>query len=76
MNMYSVRPDEFQTRSRHLWTVKSKPDDFRVVEVLFPSKQLASSGGHTAIVVTKTYLTTFQAVELLAHHTSTSVTVH
>lgn len=73
MNMHSVKSEEFQTISRQCWRVKSKPDDFRVVEVLFPSRQLASSGGHTAIVVTKTYLTTFQAVEILAHHTNTSV---
>jgi tRNA pseudouridine13 synthase len=39
----------------------------------FPRNSCRLSGGHTAIVVTKAYLTTFQAVELLAHHTSTSV---
>lgn len=59
--------------SRQFWKVKAKPDDFRVVEVLFPSRPSALVGGHTAIIVTKAYLTTFQAVELLAHHTSTSV---
>jgi tRNA pseudouridine13 synthase len=73
LDMYSVNHENSLAESRQSWTVKSKPEDFRVVEVLFPSKQAPSSGEHTAILVTKINLTTFQAVEVLAHHTNTSV---
>ncbi len=73
LDMHSVNHEKPLTGSREPWTVKSKPEDFRVVEVLFPSKQSSSSGEHTAILVTKINLTTFQAVEVLAHHTNTSV---
>ena len=55
------------------WRVKASPDDFRVVEVLFPSGRFSSLGRYTAVTLKKSHLTTFQAIELLAHHTNSAV---
>jgi tRNA pseudouridine13 synthase len=71
--MHSFKLKGPLTAEEQFWRIKSQVDDFRVVEVLFPFKHCAPFESHTAITLKKTNLTTFQAVELLARHTSTSI---